>query len=143
MHTHVRLKSRRVVLKYVNEGFKWIYYWAVWVFSWIAEEVREKRVLRRLLRESHSVPVSVTPRPIFFLSGAQLRISYFASRSFQLTRLSSFVQPLFSVAITPKCSTMLKLTSELESAIRIITSSFNLNKCSDNILYANRRSVNG
>src|SRR5688500_6912484 len=52
---------------------------------------------------SNSSLERVTPLPIFSRSGDQSRRSYFASRSFQLIRFSSFDQPEPALDSTPIC----------------------------------------
>src|SRR5699024_10706637 len=67
-------------------------------------------------RFSISSSSSVIPFPIFSLSDDQSLISYFVSRSFQLTRFNSFVHPFGDSDSTPMCS----ITSYLISAIPLL-----------------------
>src|SRR5215211_336777 len=64
---------------------------------------------------SNSSFESVTPLPIFSPSADQSRMSYLASRSFQLTRLSSFDQPEPALDSVPIFFTISYLISAMVS----------------------------
>jgi hypothetical protein len=66
------------------------------------------------LRASTSSLDKVTPFPIFVPSADQSRRSYFGSRSFQLTRFSSFAQPDPAFDTTPIFFTISYLISAIE-----------------------------
>src|SRR5690554_2876161 len=57
--------------------------------------------------------VKVSPLPIRSWFSDHSRMSYFGSRSFQLTRVSSFVHPRLLSESTPNCSTISNVMSAM------------------------------